>query len=276
MDLHYTCDRDNNDGFIYVASRNPLYYELGLLSAQSLKDCYPDANITLFTHKQFVDSRIEGIFDKVYTEIPVHSRAKMWCMARTPYTRTIYIDCDSQIRHKDIRTMHTLLDGYDMFFCSNLTYTVGNIKWAYIDIERKHNPIYHGSLCGYWNTPLNLDFMQTWFDDYVKQVSTPWPHSKTNYKEWQQFDMFTLWRMTSNLYQEYERFNNLNIHMIPRRWNTTPQDLPEDRNGRPVITQIDRGFWRKLPVWPEIERRISDEKYQVKKRSFTDPIVDYS
>ena len=81
-------------GYIYVASLKKLYYELGIESATSLRDLYPEANITLFTHETFIDDdRPYKIFDNVVTNIPIHRRAKMWCMARTPYDYTFYNDC---------------------------------------------------------------------------------------------------------------------------------------------------------------------------------------
>lgn len=276
MKVHYDNGRNGPDGFIYVASRTPLYYELGCFSAQSMRDCHPDANLTLYTHEKFLDPRAEQLFDKVIIDIPIHIRTKMWAMARTPYQRTIYIDCDSCIRHKDIRRMHDLMNDCDMFFCGTLAYTVANFKWAYMDIARKHEPKYHGSLCGYWNTPLNLEFMQVWFDSYIKQRTTKWPFGDNHYKEWQQFDMFTLWRMTNKFDEEFKQFHNLNIDLIPRRWNTTPQDFEQELEGKPVITQLDRGFWRRLPDWPAIEKRFTDEKRQVKLTSPTDPVIEYN
>lgn len=268
MNTHYDNGRQSDDGFIYVASRDRIYYELGLLSCQSLKDFYPDSHVTLFTHQNFVDDRAK-IFDRVITNIPIHYRTKMWCMARTPYKRTIYNDCDSIIQHRDIKKMHGFLDDCDMFFGTCLWYTVGNLKWAHIDKAKRFEPLYHGSMCGYHSTPLLLDFMQTWFDKYLEQRKGEWAFEDFAYKEWQQFDMFTLWRMTCKRYpEEFGRFDNLNIKLLPRRYNTTGQDLPQDLGGKPVITQVDKGTWRKIPsAWSIIEKGIKDEKHQVSKSS---------
>lgn len=276
MHTYYDNGTVSDNGFIYVASRDRLYYELAILSCESLKSFSPKTNVTLFTHKNFVDDRCK-IFDKVIVDIPIHYRAKMWCMARTPYKRTVYNDCDSLIRHRDVSKMFNFLDNCDLFCGSNLLYTVGNIKWTYIDKARKHVPKYHGSMWGYHNTDLNIDFMQTWFDEYVKQVTTPWPYGKTHYQEWQQFDMFTLWRMTSGFYDEFSRFNNLKIDILSRRWNTTSQDLSEDLDGPPVITQIDKGTWQKMGnAWKVIEKGRNDEKHQVEKRPLKDNTIIYN
>lgn len=276
MTIYYSNDKTSDEGFIYVASRERIYYELALLSCESLKSFSPKTHVTLFTHQNFVDDRCK-IFDRVIVEIPIHYRAKMWCMARTPYQRTIYNDCDSLIRHKDVKKMFNFFDDCDLFCGSNLLYTVGNVKWAYIDKARKHIPVYHGSMWGYHKTDLNIDFMQTWFDEYVKQLSTPWKFGNNHYKEWQRFDMFTLWRMTSKLFPEFDRFDKLNIKILSRRWNNTGQDLPEDLDGPPVITQIDKDTWKKMPnVYKIIEKGATDEKHQVEKRTLENPVIVYN
>lgn len=275
MNIEFS-NRKSDTGFIYVASCSKLYYELALISCETLREYYPDADVTLFTHKNFLDDRCK-IFDTVITDIPIHARAKMWCMARTPYEKTLYNDCDSIIRHKDIKKIHDFLDDCDMFFGSQLYYTVVNYKWAYVDKKRTREAIYHGSLCGYHKTKDNIEFMQTWFDEYVKQVSTPWPYEKNHFQEWQQFDMFTLWRMTSGDFSEFDRFKNLNIKIIPRRFNNTGQDLPEDCNGPPVITQIDKISWSQMPyVWGKIQKEINNDTHKVKQRKASDPFIEYN
>lgn len=276
MKTHYTNGTVSDDGFIYVASSNRLYYELALLSCESLKSFSPKTHVTLFTHEKFVDDRCK-IFDCVIVEIPIHIRAKMWAMARTPYKRTIYNDCDSQICHRDVAKMFDFLNDCDLFCGSNLLYTVGDVKWTYIDKARKHVPIYHGSMWGYNKTKLTMDFMQTWFDEYVKQITTPWPYHENHYEEWKNFDMFTLWRMTSGLFDEFSRFKNLNIKLLSRRWNTTSQDLKEDLDGPPVIVQIDRTTWRKMGnAWKIIEKGMKDEKYQIEKSPLGEASITYN
>lgn len=262
--LLYDNDNVTSSGFIYVATKDRFYYELALISCQTLKDYWPDSSVTLYTHEAFIDDRVK-IFDKVYTNIPIHKRTKMWCMARTPYDRTIYNDCDSIIRHRDVKKMHGFLDSCDMYFIKNLDYAVANFKWAFIDKAQTIEPPYHGALCGYNKTDLTLDFMQTWFDEYVKQTTTPWPYGDNHYPEWRQFDMFTLWRMTSKKFSEFDRFNDLNIITIPRRFNCSGQDFPQDLKGPPVITQIDGPSWKSMPtVWNKIKETLYDDRYTLK------------
>lgn len=277
MNLYYTNGRNSDDGFIYIASKSKIFYELAILSCESLRDFYPDAHVTLFTHENFIDKRaISGLFDNVYTQIPTHYRSKMWCMARTPYQRTLYNDVDTQICHKDIRKIHSFLDDCDMFCGSHLYYTVANSKWSHIDKHKKIPVVYHGSMWGYHKKDLILDFMQTWFDEYVKQVTSPWTYNNIS-EEWKIFDMFTLWRMTSKRFDEFDRFNDLNIKILPRRWNTTSQDLPEDLDGPRVILQIDKNSWKRIPsAWKIIEKGINDERSDFKKQPIGKTPIEYN
>lgn len=263
----------SKEGFIYVASRVREYYEYALISCETLKEFHPESNVTLFTHEKFLDKRCK-LFDNIVTGIPIHARAKMWCMARTPYEKTIYIDCDSIIRHKDVNKLHDFLENCDLFFGSQVLHTVTDLSWGFIDKSFSIEPKYHGSLCGYTNSKLNIDFMQTWFDEYVKQRSSPWKYEEYDIK-WKQFDMFTLWRMTCGKFEEFKKFNELIIKILPRRYNNTMGDLEENYEGVPVITQIDGSFYQAmLDVWRKIENGNNNQLHKVKQRSLEDPFFE--
>lgn len=269
------CNSQSEVGFIYVASCDKLYYELALISCQSLKDYYPDSHVTLFTHKEFLDNRAE-IFDQVITGIPIHNRAKMWCMARTPYKKTLYNDCDSLIRHRDVKKIHDFLEDSDMFFGSQLEYTVSNYKWAFIDKACTIKSKYHGSLCGYVSSEIVLQFMQDWFDEYNKQQNSEWNYTEY-YKEWKQFDMFTLWRMTSGLFPEFDNYKQLNIKIIPRRYNNTCCEIPQEFEGNPVITQISRSTWPKMTtVWNNITMELQNAPNKIKTKSNNKISIEYN
>ena len=276
MRYHIEDERKSPKGFIYVASRTVMYYDLAVNACTTLKDYFPDAHVTLFTHEKFLDDSCK-IFNNVIVDIPVHYRSKMWCMARTPYEKTIYIDADSVVMHKDIRTMHDYLDDCDMFFCPVTPYTTGNIKWAYIDKAMTIVPSYHGAICGYNKTDLTLDFQQTWFDEYIKQVSDPgWPYEANHYSEWKIFDMFTLWRITSKRFNEFERFDKLNIKTLPLRYIITAQHTAEDKK-RPVIHQIDKHTWTHVTAfWEKIEKKLNNEIYSFKKPAIKEPPSEYN
>ena len=54
-----------------------------------MRDFFPQANITLFTHEKFLDKQSD-IFDIVITDIPVYYRTKMWGMANIENIRKVY------------------------------------------------------------------------------------------------------------------------------------------------------------------------------------------
>lgn len=278
MKYHIKSDKPQSRGFIYVASLKVSYYELAVYSATTLKDYYPDASITLFTHEKFLDKKCE-IFDNVITEIPVHYRSKMWGIARSPYEKTIYIDADSFICHKDIRSMHDHLDDCDVFFCPVTTYTVGNIKVAYIDKAMTEPPSYHGAITGYNKSALTTDFYQTWYDEYIKQVTNlEWPYEENHYSDWKPFDMFTLWRITSNKYGGFDRFKKLKIKTLPLRYIITAQHTEADKKfHRPVIHQVDSTTWRSIPsVWNKIQERLDNEIHSFKEFSIKKIPTEYN
>lgn len=277
MKIKHNNDRKSSRGYIYVASRDKKYYEQAIYSCRSLKDYYPDAHVTLFTHECFVDGDDDAlIFDTIITGIPTHYRSKLWCLPRTPYERTIYIDCDSLIAHRDIKNMHDLIDESDIAFGPSFAYTTSNFKWAYLDKAMTEIPRYHGSVCIYNNKPETLEFMQTWFDEYYKQITSPWPYEENHYKEWRIFDMFTLWRMTCGKFPEFDRFNKLRITQFPPRYNITVQHHPEHKTDRYVIVQVDPNAWEAMTdIWTNIQRKLKNAKYTFKQRSPSDPVIEF-
>lgn len=252
----------SNNGYIYVASRNKLYYELSLQAVESLKTFYPECNVTLFTHDAWVEDRATKLFDNIVTDIPIHSRAKMWCMARTPYDVTFYNDVDSQIVHPNIKNAFRDLEESDMFFTNSFWYTTANYKWAYIDKKQTIKVRYHGAVCCYRKNDLTIDFHQTWFEEYLKQQrAKEWVYDFAH-EEWKNFDMFTLWRMTDGNYEEFERFKKLDIAQGPKIYCATVQDNPKEytRKNPAVNIQMDRNFYSKLHTWNIIEKGERDER----------------
>ena len=279
IDMTYDNGREARDGFMYCASVDVLYYELAVISAQSLRDYHPDAHISLFTHANFVEERGRKIFDRIYTNIPIHIRSRMLCSANSPYQRTVFIDCDSTVHHRDIRKMHDHLDSCDLFYGANALHTVANWKWGWIDKQRKYEPKWHGSCYGWNKSDIMYDWMMTWYHEYLKQRQNPWPYEWA-YREWQQFDMFTLWKMAHGrhgMFPEFERFKDLKIDILPIRWNCSYQITASDLKGPAVIRQVDKGSIKRMNSWwAIIEERMKDDTRRVKKRSPADPIIEYN
>jgi len=244
-------ERNADKGFIYVASKNRRYYHLAVYSATTMRDFFPQANITLFTHEKFLDKQSD-IFDIVITDIPVYYRTKMWGMANTPYEKTIYIDADSAIVHRDISILFDSLEDCDMFFGPTVNYTSANIAWAYMDKKLTILPKYHGAVCGYNKTDLTIDFMNTWYLDYIKQRTTGWSYIDFDVR-WKVFDMFTLWRMTSGRFEEYERFKSLKIKLMPPGVTFTAHHTLKDKlSCKPIINLIDMHTFEKIEHFKKI------------------------
>lgn len=251
------CMKTKTQGIIYVATVKPMYYGLAIASCKSLKQNYPECSVTLFTHEDWVDEHAE-IFDHVITkDVPVHKRAKMWAMARTPYDRTMYIDVDSIVLNKDVKLIFDQIDDdIDFGFVENPPLCAANPKWAFIDKEMTEEALIDGSFMLYNKSDLMIEFLNAWFDEYKKQhVIRPenWPYEFAHV-EWDQFDMFTIWRMLfcdknkfpSGYESKFERYRKLKIKQVDKRFNGVPFIPKKLLNGKRVIIQIP------IPEYPKI------------------------
>lgn len=247
-------DDDNNEkGFIYVASNRKKYYHMAKNSAESLRDFYEDANITLFSHEEWIEDEAYELFDKIIVEIPVHQRAKMWCMARTPYEKTVYCDVDSFILNSDIENIFDELKDNDLCFIHNFDYTVGNSNINNINGDKK---LLHGAVCLYNNEEKTKAFHQKWFDEYLKQVEikdSEWKWENIH-SDWKRFDMLTLWRLYNNFEDIYPEVNELKFDILPRRWNTTILDIHHHIKGSPVIMQMPKENFAELEFYKSFKK----------------------
>lgn len=230
---------------------------MGIESAKSLKDVYPEANVTLFTHECYVDDRAEQVFDNVVTGIPIHRRAKMWCMARTPYDQTFYNDVDSLIIHPDIKDVFNDLDDH-IWMAENMHHTISTPDLYYIDQDNGHYPLFNGAVAWYKKTDYNLEFMETWWSEYVKQWSSPWPYEQ--YSDiWREWDMFTHWKLYSGVIPGFEKFTGA-VKLGDRRFNCTMVDGSNHGTDKPpVVLQVPRTIYKNFKVWEQIERNCANE-----------------
>lgn len=248
---------ENNYGYIYVASVKKYFYDFAVNSARSLKDFYPDAKITLFTHEKFLDGR-EKIFDNVVTNIPIHSRAKMWAMANSPYDRTVYIDVDSEIWHEDISTLFDELDDCDAFFTKTPIYSAGRKSWTQPLADDKLTYLtYQGGFCGFKRSDLIQDFLNTWYTEYLTQredfETEKFKKFNPDMKPW---DMFTLWRITNE--DEFARFRDgLNIKLLNVRFNFCTNYHKEELEGKePVVIHFNKDAIFKDPGLETFRKRV--------------------
>lgn len=197
-----------NSGYVYVASCNSEYYRAAIRSAISLRDYYPEAKIALFTHGDFLKTSDEKYFDYVRTGIPVNERAKMYGMARTPFDRTFYMDCDTEIRSDNIKNVFDILGDRDIMFTKIIPQVS---KDTYIDADNALH--YHGGVVLYNNQPLTIQLMRDWYEFYQHQQKCDWPDSIfAEYSEkMRPWDQFTMWYL---LYK-YPKYKSIKHDFFP-------------------------------------------------------------
>lgn len=197
-----------SNGYVYVASLSRAYYKAAVRSADSLKDFYPDAKITLFTHPEFIEERDRKLFDSVHLDIPYHNRAKMYGISKTPYKKTLYLDADTEIRSEKIKDVFDILEKNDIMFTRIIPHVSKSVR-----IDRDNVLEYHGGIVLYNNKKLTISLMENWFELYSYQRSTPWSESK--FKEYNEemrpWDQFTMWYL---LHKE-KKFSKIKHDFFP-------------------------------------------------------------
>lgn len=179
-----------NNGYVYVASLSSAFYKAAVLSAISLRDYYPQANITLYTHEEFVKDEDKRFFNNIVTGIPYNKRAKIWGIARTPYDNTLYLDADTEIRSERIKDVFDILGNNDVMFTKIVPHVAADRF-----IDKDNNLDYHGGIILYNNKPHTIELMNEWYDLYQYQQQCDWPTSKfsTYSSKMRPWDQFTMW-----------------------------------------------------------------------------------
>jgi len=181
-----------NNGFLYVATVNKAFLNAARNSAESLKDFFPEAHITLFTHEEWVEECDADIFDNIVTDnVPRHIRAKLWALSQTPYNLTLYIDCDTEIRHSDIQQIFTLIpEDIDLLFTKIRPYNAKITK-----LSNTEEMTHHCGLFLYRKNPHTMALMNSWYGEFLKQEK----YTKEDMGDYpidaKKWDTFTMWRL---------------------------------------------------------------------------------
>lgn len=204
------------NGFLIVASITEEYVKSANYCADSIRDNYPDAHITLFVPnqlKQYVDYTA---YDIVISDgVPNHVRTKMYALSRTPYSNlTVYVDADMECMHQDVSTIWNEIEEHqDMLITKIRPYNGKISKWKNGEFTM------HGGFFMYRNKPNVIEFMRRWYEDYVKQRAEPWPYDEDEYpKALEPWDQFTLWKLinldkmpiTVDFFKDDARWNFVN------------------------------------------------------------------
>jgi hypothetical protein len=208
-------------GFVIVASRNSNFYIYACNLIESIRDWYPDANITLFTEERFIDHRADEADNVEICDN--HYRAKLTGMAQTPYDITMYVDADMECEHEDIAKVWDEMKDYDLVFHElnkerEKFYAIREFKFDG-GVEKYK---LCGGVCLYRSSnPLVKEFMEDWDDLYRRQHSGQWKPDGFDDDIWNKdlkhFDQTTLWWLT----EKVEKYKGLKIGIFDDdiRWN---------------------------------------------------------
>ena len=187
------------NGFLIVASQLREYLDSANYLANSIKDYYPEAHITLFVAPSIAQYVDQQAFDIIISEdVPNHTRTKLYALSRTPYTNlTVYVDADMECMHSDVSTIwNEIPDDKDIMITRIRPYNGKEDRWPGGATIPKGRMIYHGGFFMYRSNPQTLEFMRRWWEDYKTQRSEPWPYSEEECRRsFAQWDQFTFWKL---------------------------------------------------------------------------------
>jgi len=99
-------------GVVYVAT-GAEHIAAAHTSVRSLRRHSPALPVTLFTDARAMGAPVSRLFDTVIDIAQPHPRSKVDCLWQSPYERTLYLDCDTEVV-ADISDMFDILDQFDI------------------------------------------------------------------------------------------------------------------------------------------------------------------
>lgn len=224
------------NGFLIVASQFKEYLDSANYLANTIKDNYPEAHVTLFTTSNMEKLADRSAFDHViFEDVPSHVRTKLYALSKTPYTNlTVYVDADMECMHPDVSTVWDQMpDDCDILITKIRPYNGKEDRWPGGQTIPKGRMVYHGGFFMYRSNPQTLEFMERWWQDYYKQRQEPWPYSTEEIaKSFAQWDQFTFWKLL-----EVDKLPvNVQVFDDDARWNFVNGYFPSETK-QPII------FW---------------------------------
>ena len=220
--------KNQNNGFLIVASVSTAYYKSAIQLAGSILDFYPEAKITLFTQPELFDERHRNMFDVVDLSAPHHKRAKLFALPKTSYDITAYIDADCEVRSEEISTIFDQLGDNDIVLTK-----IRHYSGADLVISDTETMYWHCGVFLYNNKKKTLQMMQDWWKEYDLQISSPewlWPQHR---KEMMGWDQYTFYRLYTS-----KKYSTVKLDAFPgedARWNYVFNYKPEEITKEPII-----------------------------------------
>jgi hypothetical protein len=213
----------NSKGFIYGVGAQDSFLKAAKMSALSVKDHYPEANITLCAPPRMVDAECKEIFDNIISNehTPDSIRTKLWALARTPYDLTMYLDADTQCMSEEISTVWDQIEDHDIMFTKIRLYN-SNPRGVVDDPDYQ----YHGGVFLYNRKCIPM--MAEWWDRW-QRGQTEWDYPYTaNFRHWDQFYLYYILKFT-------DHGLNVGVFKDDARWNNVAGYLSFELQGKPEI-----------------------------------------
>lgn len=220
--------RQQNNGFLIVASVNKAYYRSAINLANSILDFYPEAKITLFTESSLFEEKHRDLFDEVDLSSPNHKRAKLFALPKTKYDITAYIDADCEVQNDGIEKIFDQLGDNDIMLTKIREYAAADVR-----ISRTETMIWHCGVFLYNNKKKTLQMMQDWWTEYNYQITAdpwPWPEHSKDMKPW---DQYTFYRLYTS-----KKYKSIKIDVFPgedARWNFVSIYKKSETTEHPII-----------------------------------------
>lgn len=218
-------------GFVIIATSKKKYIASAIYLADSLRDYYPDAHITLYTTADMlVDVDTSTINNVVVEGVPHDRRAKLWALSRTPYDITAYLDADTVVVSPEISNIFDQLGDNDIIFTKIRKYN-SNPKGYLEDPEY----IRHGGVFVYRKTADIISFMEQWWKLWTTTrpadiFAETYPDYPQRMKEWDQFYLFYLCKHTDHKLK-------LGFFEDDARWNFVCGYKLSELGGQPPIIE---------------------------------------
>ena len=185
-------------GFLVVATKDRRYLNSAIFLADSIKDHYPEAKITLFTEEAWKEENdMSHLFETVVYGDFNHIRTKLYALTQTPYDITCYLDADMYCEHEDISLVFDQIDeSADIAMTEIRPYNGAISKFKGGELTL------HCGMFLYHKTPKVIEFMEQWWNLYQKQISGEWKWDTDLYPErlrpWDQWSFWWLQNKTDH------------------------------------------------------------------------------